>query len=72
MNGQESRSKEDGGQEEGGESRIDRHRRGYALRPARCSWQFNESHDVGKSLTAERRKKAKTKVKSGPGDNGDG
>jgi hypothetical protein len=29
--------------------------------------QFKESDDVGKSLTADRRKKAKTKVKSGQG-----
>lgn len=33
--------------------------------------QFKESDDVGKSLTADRRKKAKTKVKSGQGDKGD-
>jgi hypothetical protein len=33
--------------------------------------QFNESDDVGKSLAADRRKKAKTKVKSGQGDKGD-
>jgi hypothetical protein len=33
--------------------------------------KFNESDDVGKSLTADRRKKAKTKVKSGQGDKGD-
>jgi hypothetical protein len=32
---------------------------------------FKESDDVGKSLTADRRKKAKTKVKSGQGDKGD-
>ena len=33
--------------------------------------QFKESDDVGKSLAADRRKKAKTKVKSGQGDKGD-
>jgi hypothetical protein len=33
--------------------------------------QFKESDDVGKSLTADRRRKAKTKVKSGQGDRGD-
>ena len=33
--------------------------------------KFKESDDVGKSLTADRRKKAKTKVKSGQGDRGD-
>ena len=33
--------------------------------------KFKESDDVGKSLTADRRKKAKTKVKSGQGDKGD-
>jgi hypothetical protein len=33
--------------------------------------KFKESDDVGKSLTPDRRKKAKTKVKSGQGDKGD-
>ena len=33
--------------------------------------QFKESDDVGKSLTADRRQQAKTKVKSGQGDKGD-
>ena len=33
--------------------------------------QFKESDDVGRSLTADRRKKAKTKIKSGQGDRGD-
>ncbi len=33
--------------------------------------QFKESDDVGRSLAADRRKKAKTKVKSGQGDRGD-
>jgi len=33
--------------------------------------QFKESDDVGKSLTRDRRKKAKRKVKSGQGDRGD-
>ena len=33
--------------------------------------RFKESDDVGKSLTADRRVKAKTKVKSGQGDKGD-
>jgi hypothetical protein len=33
--------------------------------------KFKESDDVGKSLTADRRKKARTKVKSGQGDKGD-
>jgi len=32
---------------------------------------FKESDDVGKSITADRRKKAKTRVKSGQGDKGD-
>jgi hypothetical protein len=32
---------------------------------------FKESDDVGKSLTADRRNKAQTKVKSGQGDKGD-
>jgi hypothetical protein len=33
--------------------------------------KFKESDDVGKSLTADRRKKARTRVKSGQGDKGD-
>ena len=33
--------------------------------------QFKESDDVGKSLAADRRSKAKTTVKSGQGDRGD-
>lgn len=33
--------------------------------------QFRESDDVGKSLAADRRTKAKTKVKAGRGDRGD-
>jgi hypothetical protein len=33
--------------------------------------RFKESDDVGQSLAADRRKKAKTKVKSGQGDRGD-
>jgi hypothetical protein len=32
---------------------------------------FKESDDVGKSLAADRRKKAKTSAKSGQGDKGD-
>ena len=33
--------------------------------------KFKESDDVGKSLSVDRRKRAKTKVKSGQGDKGD-
>lgn len=33
--------------------------------------RFNESDDVGRSLAADRRTKAKKKVKSGQGDKGD-
>jgi hypothetical protein len=33
--------------------------------------QFKESDDVGKSLAADRRKRAKTATKSGQGDRGD-
>ena len=33
--------------------------------------QFKESDDVGKSLSQDRKRKAKTKVKSGQGDRGD-
>jgi hypothetical protein len=33
--------------------------------------KFKESDDVGKSLSVDRQKKAKTKVKSGQGDKGD-
>jgi hypothetical protein len=33
--------------------------------------QFKESDDVSRSLSADRRKKAKTKTKPGQGDRGD-
>jgi len=33
--------------------------------------QFKESDDVGRSLASDRRRKAKTVVKSGQGDKGD-
>jgi hypothetical protein len=33
--------------------------------------KFKESDDVGRSLTADRRRKAKTKAKRGQGDKGD-
>ena len=33
--------------------------------------RFKESDDVGRSLTADRRKKAKAKAKRGQGDKGD-
>jgi hypothetical protein len=33
--------------------------------------KFEESDDQGRSLTQDRKKKAKTKVKSGQGDKGD-
>ena len=33
--------------------------------------KFNESDDVGRSLSADRKKKAKTKAKKGQGDKGD-
>ena len=33
--------------------------------------KFKESDDLSKSLSADRRRKAKTKVKSGQGDKGD-
>jgi len=33
--------------------------------------RFTESDDVGKSLSTDRRTKAKTKVESGQGDKGD-
>ena len=33
--------------------------------------QFHESDDVGRSLSADRRRKAKRTVKSGQGDKGD-
>jgi hypothetical protein len=36
-----------------------------------ASGQFKESDDVGRSLSSDRRTKAKTKVKSGQGDRGD-
>jgi hypothetical protein len=36
-----------------------------------ASGQFKESDDVSRSLASDRRKKAKTRVKSGQGDRGD-
>jgi hypothetical protein len=36
-----------------------------------ASGRFKESDDVGKSLSADRRTKAKTKAKRGQGDRGD-
>ena len=36
-----------------------------------ASGQFKESDDVSRSLSADRRKKAKTKAKRGQGDRGD-
>jgi hypothetical protein len=33
--------------------------------------QFKESDDVGRSLAADRRRRAKTKVRAGQGDKGD-
>ena len=41
----------------------------YVRRSA--SGQFKESDDVGRSLSADRRRSAKTKTKSGYGDRGD-
>ena len=41
----------------------------YVRRSA--SGQFKESDDVSRSLSADRRRKAKTKAKSGQGDRGD-
>jgi hypothetical protein len=41
----------------------------YARRGAKG--QFKESDDVGRSLAADRRKKAKTVAKKGAGDRGD-
>jgi len=37
----------------------------------RADGTFKESDDVGRSLSQDRRKKAKTSVKSGYGDRGD-
>jgi hypothetical protein len=41
------------------------------VRRGAAAGKFKESDDVVKSLSADRRKKAKTKVKSGQGDKGD-
>jgi hypothetical protein len=37
----------------------------------RANGTFKESDDVSRSLSADRRRKAKTKVKAGQGDRGD-
>ena len=46
---------------------------GTDKRYVRCDkqGQFKESDDVGRSLSADRRNKAKTKAKPGNGDKGD-
>jgi hypothetical protein len=41
------------------------------VRRNKIGTSFVESDDVGRSLAADRRKRAKTKVKSGEGDKGD-
>jgi len=41
------------------------------VRRSKLGTSFVESDDVGRSLAADRRKRAKTKVKSGEGDKGD-
>ena len=41
------------------------------VRRNKLGTSFVESDDVGRSLAADRRKRAKTKVKSGQGDKGD-
>lgn len=41
------------------------------VRRNKLGTSFVESDDVGKSLAADRRKRAKTKAKSGEGDKGD-
>jgi hypothetical protein len=41
------------------------------VRRNKLGTSFVESDDVGRSLAADRRKRAKTKVKSGEGDKGD-
>jgi len=64
-------SEETGRQKDGRQARADRHRDRQTIRQARRQGRFKESDDVGKSLTADRRVKAKTKVKSGQGDKGD-
>jgi len=69
MNGQESSSKENDGQAAKRELIDTGADKRFVRRGARG--KFKESDDVGKSLTTDRRKKAKTKVKSGKGDKGD-
>jgi hypothetical protein len=41
------------------------------VRRSQSAGRFKESDDVGRSLTADRRVKAKTATKSGEGDRGD-
>jgi hypothetical protein len=66
----------EGNERTSGGARRPRHRNSW--RPADKQFvrrgakaRFTEPDDVVKSLTADRRKKAKTKVKSGRGDQGD-
>ena len=41
------------------------------MRRNKLATSFGESDDVGRSLAADRRKRAKTKARSGEGDKGD-
>jgi hypothetical protein len=71
MNGQEATAKKTASRKKAARrERIDTSAdKRFVRRGARG--KFKESDDVWKSLTADRRKKAKTKVKSGQGDKGD-
>ncbi len=55
----------------GREARADRTGTDKRYVKRRRDGTFKESDDVGRSLAADRRRKAKTKVKPGYGDEGD-
>ena len=44
---------------------------GTDKRDVRRGWRFKESDDVGRSLSTDRRRKAKKKIRAGYGDRGD-
>lgn len=72
MDGSESTGKQNGGGQKKAAKR-ERVDTGADKRFVRrgAGGKFKESDDLGRSLTGDRRKKAKTKVKSGHGDKGD-
>ena len=59
------------GQTQQQQTRVDRHRQKQDVREAEREGQFKEMDDVSRSLSADRRTRAKRSVKAGHGDQGD-